>query len=150
MTFVSTGFFVFIGIAIPVMASILWFLWQRCDEDQDDEMKNASYREQVFAWVLGVGLLLCCISMVVFMSLLLVGSSLVQSGSTDSSDAIIATLPQVRLCCVCLCVCVCVCLSLCVCLSVCSCVSVCVCVCMCVCVCLYVCVCVCVCVVFAI
>ena len=98
MIFVSTGFFVFLGIAIPVMASIFWFLWQQCDEDQDDEMKNSSYREQMFAWVLGMGLLLSCISMVVFVSLLLVGSSLIQSGSTDSSDAVIATLPQVRLC----------------------------------------------------
>ena len=118
----------FLAIAIPTLASIFWYLWQRCDEDQDDEMKNASYREQVFAWVLGVGLLLCCISMVVFVSLLLVGSSLIQSGATDSGDAIIATLPQVCLCCAYLYVCV-VCVCLCVCLYACAYVSVHVCVC---------------------
>ena len=124
----TLGFFVFLGIGIPVMASIFWYLWQHCDEDdQDDEMKNASYQEQVFAWVLGVGLLLCCISMIVFVSLLLVGSSLAKSGSTDSTDAAVATIPQVCVCvCVCACACACVCVSVsaCVCLSVCLTVSV--------------------------
>ena len=130
----------FLAIAIPTLASIFWFLWQRCDEDQDDEMKNASYREQVFAWVLGVGLLLCCISMVVFVSLLLVGSSLIQSGANDSSDAIIATLPQVCLCCaylyvyvVCICLCVYICVCFCVCMCLCS-----MCPCSCICTCVYV------------
>ena len=130
----------FLAIAIPTLASIFWFLWQRCDEDQDDEMKNASYREQVFAWVLGVGLLLCCISMVVFVSLLLVGSSLIQSGATDSSDAMIATLPQVCLCCaylyvyvVCVCLCVYICVCFCACMCLCS-----MCPCSCVCTSVYV------------
>ena len=110
--FLLTGFFVFLGIGIPAMASIFWFLWRHCDKDgQDDEMKNASYQEQVFAWVLGAGLLLCCICMVVFVSLLLAGSSLVSYGAMDSAGAAVATIPQV---CVCACACMRVCVRTCV------------------------------------
>ena len=121
----------FLGIGIPATASIFWFLWRHCNEDdQDDEMKNASYQEQVFAWVLGVGLVLCCICMIVFVSLLLVGSSLVSKGAKDSANAAVATIPQVRVyvCLyvhVCVCVCVCVCVRACVCACVRACVGVC-------------------------
>ena len=84
------------------MASMFWFLWQQCyEDDQDDEIKNATYCEQVFAWVLGVGLLLCCICMIVFVSLLLVGNSLISNGTIGSTDAAVSAIPLV---CVCLCV----------------------------------------------
>ena len=97
------------------MASMFWFLWQQCyEDDQDDEIKNATYQEQVFAWVLGVGLLLCCICMIVFVSLLLVGNSLFSNGTKESTDAAVAAIPQVCVC-VCVCICVCVFMYVCVC-----------------------------------
>jgi len=104
-----SGFFIFLGVAIPVMSSVLWLVWQRCDDgEQDDEMKNSSYREQVFAWVLGVGLLLCSICMIVFLSFLIVSNSLALNGANDGTDIVVKVLPQVSVCCVCMCVRVCV------------------------------------------
>jgi len=100
--FIISGFFIFLGVAIPVISSVLWLLWQRCDDgEQDDEMKNSSYKEQVFAWVLGMGLLLCSICMIVFLSLLLVSNALVVSGAKDSTDTLVEILPQVSVCSVC-------------------------------------------------
>ena len=99
------------------MSSILWMIWQRCDDgDQDDEMKNSSYQEQVFAWVLGVGLLLCSICMIVFLSLMMVGASWNANAVRNNNNILVEVLPQVRVCVCCLsvwahaCVCVRVCM----------------------------------------
>ena len=97
------------------MSSILWMIWQRCDDgDQDDEMKNSSYQEQVFAWVLGVGLLLCSICMIVFLSLMMVGASWNANAVRNNNNILVEVLPQVRVVCLCghmhvwMCVCMCV------------------------------------------
>ena len=95
----STAFVLILSVFCPAVVLLLWYLWAKCydpNEDNDDlPNKHLSLAAQVISWVLGCCIIVTLLLLLAFGTILIIANERVGVAVTNSGNAIKETLPTV-------------------------------------------------------